>query len=114
MLYVISFFVFCTYSYASVFDAVDQTLELWKKKNPFENKPIPDFNAHHKGACSKNIEIDAIQERENTIRILVSFSMPGSLLQSLFKDAQKHNGILVMQGLLENSFEKTSKRLQSL
>lgn len=48
------------------------------------------------------------------ILIFVSFSMPEVSLKSLAEEAQKHNAILVMRGLYEDSFAKTTQKLKDL
>ena len=40
--------------------------------------------------------------------------MPGESLKSLARDAAKHNAILIMRGLYENSFVKTASKLKDL
>ncbi len=46
--------------------------------------------------------------------VFVSFSMPDNALKSYFKEAQKHNAILVMRGLKDDSFQETQKKTLEL
>ena len=48
------------------------------------------------------------------IIVFVSLSMPESSLKSLSEEANKHGAVLVMRGLHEDSFTKTSQKLQEL
>lgn len=48
------------------------------------------------------------------ILIFVSFSMPEASLKSLVEEASKHNAVLVMRGLYEDSFAKTAQKLKDL
>lgn len=54
------------------------------------------------------------QDKSSQILIFVSFSMSESSLKSLFLEASKHNAILVMRGLVGDSFVKTAQKLQKL
>ena len=53
-------------------------------------------------------------EKTERIMIFVSFSMPDASLKALAQDAKKHNAVLVMRGLYQDSFVKTASRLQEL
>lgn len=50
----------------------------------------------------------------NKILVFVSFSMPEASLKSLVEEAPKHNAVLVMRGLYEDSFVKTAQKLKDL
>jgi type-F conjugative transfer system pilin assembly protein TrbC len=97
----------------SVFEAVTQKLKEWKTKppsNPFANETIPKTACRRSSGGTNASEPSA----ETSLWICVSFSLPDSVLQSLYADAQKLGGQLVMRGLLDNSFVKTGARLQKL
>lgn len=51
---------------------------------------------------------------ENRLLVFVSFSMPEVSLKSLFQQAKKHNAVLVLRGLYQDSFVKTSQKLQEM
>ena len=46
--------------------------------------------------------------------IFVSFSMPPESIKSLYVDSKKYNATLIMRGLIDGSFKKTTKELQNL
>lgn len=54
---------------------------------------------------------DPLKREEASFLIFVSFSLPASTLQSLYKDAKKVGGKLVLRGLYQNSFQKTVLKL---
>ncbi|NBT85995.1 MAG: type-F conjugative transfer system pilin assembly protein TrbC [Alphaproteobacteria bacterium] len=51
---------------------------------------------------------------DSTVYIFVSFSMPKETLKTLALEAKKHNVVLVIRGLIENSFLKTATFLKEL
>ena len=51
--------------------------------------------------------VNNIQD-ESQILVFVSSSMPISSLQSYVKEAQKYNAVLVIRGLIDGSFIKTT------
>ena len=51
---------------------------------------------------------------DSTVYIFVSFSMPKATLKTLAIEAKKHNAVLVIRGLIENSFLKTAMFLRDL
>jgi type-F conjugative transfer system pilin assembly protein TrbC len=53
-------------------------------------------------------------DTRNKYLIFVSFSMPKESLQSLYLDAEQHNAVLVIRGLKDGSFKKTTEELRSL
>jgi len=53
-------------------------------------------------------------DKSSQILVFVSFSMPESSLKSLFKEAKDYNAVLIMRGLHEDSFVKTTQKLQGL
>ena len=54
------------------------------------------------------------QNKVGQIIVFVSFSMSGVSLKSLYQAAHKHNAVLVMRGLYQDSFVKTAQKLQEL
>lgn len=62
-----------------------------------------------------NVDLRYSQGDKNIqILIFVSFSMPESSLKFLSHEASNHNAVLVMRGLVGDSFIKTAKKLQNL
>ncbi|MBY0462414.1 MAG: type-F conjugative transfer system pilin assembly protein TrbC [Alphaproteobacteria bacterium] len=51
---------------------------------------------------------------DSTIYIFVSFSMPKETLKALAGEAKKHNAVLVIRGLIDNSFLKTATFVKEL
>lgn len=51
---------------------------------------------------------------DGIVYIFVSFSMPKESLKTLAVEARKHNNVLVIRGLIENSFLKTAMLLKDL
>lgn len=76
--------------------------------------------AEHKSkqGCSSSLLRSTSRQSSNTndkkILIFVSFSMPEASLKSLAEEAPKHNAVLVMRGLYEDSFAKTAQKLKDL
>ncbi len=54
------------------------------------------------------------REEKSQLLVFVSFSLPEISLKKLAQTASKHNAILVMRGLFENSFVKTARKLEEL
>jgi conjugal transfer pilus assembly protein TrbC len=48
-------------------------------------------------------------KKSDKIYVFVSFSMPKESIESLLKEAAKHNAVLVLRGLKNNSFKETAK-----
>lgn len=53
-------------------------------------------------------------EAEPKIQIFVSLSMPNDSLKQLYQAATQHPAVLVLRGLLNNSFQETQHKLQDL
>jgi len=69
--------------------------------------------------CAKQQESNQIPEIRqeaslSNLYIFVSFSMPKETLKALAFEAKKHNAVLVIRGLIENSFLKTATFLKEL
>ena len=58
----------------------------------------------------KNLK-DELGNNAPEILIFVSFSMPNIAIRELNENAQKHNAKLILRGLHEKSFKKTSKKI---
>ncbi len=52
--------------------------------------------------------------RALSLYVFISFSMPEAALKALLQDAPKHQAILVLNGLIEDSFVKTANKLKDL
>ena len=48
-------------------------------------------------------------QKNDKIYVFISFSMPKESIESLLKEATKHNAVLVLRGLKNNSFKETAK-----
>ena len=93
-----------------------EALDL-KKNNPFfKGKGC----SHHSNlSCPKPQELKQPIETNqantgSTIYIFVSFSMPKEALKTLALETKKHKAVLVIRGLIENSFLKTAMLLKDL
>ena len=53
-------------------------------------------------------------DQESAFYVFVSFSMPKDTLKALAREVKAHKGVLVIRGLVENSFVQTAKRLQEV
>jgi type-F conjugative transfer system pilin assembly protein TrbC len=84
-----------------------EALKLKSKSVPFKscrmNQGIPCLK---KGKQPENKDTD--------LYIFISFSLCKETLKALALEAQKHQGILVIRGLIGNSFVKTAKFLQEI
>lgn len=63
---------------------------------------------------TKDITNDTIKKPKSSILIFVSFSMPDQSLQAYLRDAKKINASIVIRGLVDNSFQKTFRRIAQL
>jgi type-F conjugative transfer system pilin assembly protein TrbC len=63
---------------------------------------------------NKNSQAPAVENPTNQEKILVfvSFSMPEASLKRLAQDAEHANAVLIVRGLIENSFKVTAERLK--
>lgn len=57
---------------------------------------------------------DSNTKRMSSILIFVSFSMPTQSLEAYLRDAKKIHASVVIRGLIDNSFQKTYKRIADL
>ncbi len=55
-----------------------------------------------------------ITKSQANLYIFVSFSLPKESLKALAIEAKKQNGVLVIRGLIDNSFVKTAQFLQGI
>jgi len=54
------------------------------------------------------------ENQAQPLLIFVSLSMPKTTLKALYEEAQTHRAVLVLRGLKDNSFKKTTENLQQL
>lgn len=54
------------------------------------------------------------KKEDSRLLVFVSLSLPEPSLKMLAQDAKRHNAVLVMRGLYQDSFVKTAQRLQEL
>lgn len=113
--------------------AIQQAQEIQKESSKLINKhpignvfedqsskkccPSQSLNgkANANKGCVKNIDPHLKQQDKATqIFVFVSFSMPETSLISLFQETSIHNAVLVMRGLVDDSFVKTAQKLQNL
>ena len=83
-----------------------------------QSLPLKGCSAHQSLSCSKpqNLKPTRIQQESShsSLYIFVSFSMPRETLKALAVEAKKHNAVLVIRGLTQNSFSKTAMVLKEL
>ena len=83
-----------------------------------ESTSFKGCSAHQSLGCSKSPNPKPTEDnRENfstSLYIFVSFSMPKEALKALAVEAKKHNAVLVIRGLIDNSFVKTAMVLKEL
>lgn len=88
----------------------DEALNLKK-----QSLSLKGCSAHQNLSCSQKQVLQPTQKPYySSFYIFVSFSMPKETLKSLAVEAKKHNAVLVIRGLIENSFVKTAKLLQEI
>jgi type-F conjugative transfer system pilin assembly protein TrbC len=88
-----------------------EALALKKRKVPIP-RSVKTCRADQNLPCAKNPVFEPIQEAN--LYIFVSFSIPKETLKALAHEAEKQKGILVIRGLIDNSFVKTAKVLQEI
>jgi type-F conjugative transfer system pilin assembly protein TrbC len=75
-------------------------------------------STHHSLGCSKqqNLKPTRIQQESSDfpLYIFISFSMLKETLKFLAVEAKRHNALLVIRGLIENSFLKTATFIKEL
>jgi len=90
--------------------------EAFNLKN--QSLSLKGCSVHQSLSCSKqeNLKPTKIQQEssDSKLYIFVSFSMPKETLKSLAIEAKRHNAFLVIRGIIENSFLKTSIFLKEL
>lgn len=84
--------------------------------NNFPNIPDP--------VTGQTIDIDAIAERyrqmtataaqHDQVMVFISFSMPPESIKRLIREAHRVDGVLVLQGFVEGSYQKTAERIVEL
>lgn len=106
-------------SQAMIKNYEQEALALKKQKVPILGsipKSIPRSikacRANQSLPCSKKPVLEPTQEA--TVYIFVSFSMPKETIKTLAHEAEKQKGILVIRGLVDNSFVKTAKVMQEI
>jgi len=60
------------------------------------------------------IKANSNDQLERKYLIFVSFSMPATVLKSLYHEANNNGGVLLLRGLKDGSFKATAAYLQSL
>ncbi len=84
-----------------------ESLSLTQKNVPFRG-----CRANQESSCQKGKKQTPI--KDSNLYIFVSFSIPKETLKALANEAKKYNGLLVIRGLIDNSFLKTAKFLQEV
>jgi len=59
-------------------------------------------------------KLSSSEEKAPTVLVFASFSMPQATLKQLAADLKKVDGVLVIRGLINNSFKETAITLQKL
>ena len=93
-----------------------EALSLKKQSLPIKERvSIKGCSAHQNLSCSQKQVLQPTQKPyDSSFYIFVSFSMPKETLKSLAIEAKRHNAFLVIRGIIENSFLKTSIFLKEL
>ena len=93
-------------------------IPLTKKTSPqaISEVSLQGETAKRENRCASSFreetEIEAnTQKREDEILVFVSFSMSLETLKALASEAQRYNARLVIRGLIDNSFKKTTEKL---
>jgi type-F conjugative transfer system pilin assembly protein TrbC len=92
-----------------------EVLALKRQKAPIPRsipRSVKACRANQSLPCSKKPVLEPTQEA--TVYIFVSFSMPKETIKILAHEAEKQKGILVIRGLVDNSFVKTAKAIQEI
>ena len=92
-----------------------EALALKKQKVPIPrsiSSSVKACRANQSLPCSKKPALEPTQE--STLYIFISFSMPKETIKALAHEAEKQKGVLVIRGLVENSFVKTVKAIQEI
>lgn len=93
--------------------APNRTLEtLFPKRQSPENPPKCPLAAGRPKGCGQTRPPSP--KKTPQILVFVSFSLPEASLKILAQESEKHNAVLVMRGLQEDSFVKTAQKLQEL
>lgn len=76
---------------------------------------LRDFTNHnsckqHNLSCTKSSKPPSLER----YLIFVSFTMPDVVLKSLYLQANKHGGVLLLRGLKNGSFKETAAHIKSL
>lgn len=76
-----------------------------------ENKGCSVIKSSKQDVSSKGSSVKALSQ----IVVCVSFSMPEESLKALFKEAEKNSNVrLVLQGLIDDSMEKTAQKIHDI
>jgi conjugal transfer pilus assembly protein TrbC len=78
------------------------------KKCQLKSLQIPVLETHTETDKDLNLASDSNEK----ILIFVSFSMPEASLKALTQEASQGNVVLILRGLIEDSFKKTAERLK--
>lgn len=85
-------------------DLKKNTVSSFKEKGCFVRNNLKCFKQQEPKQPTKTKQANS----GSRITIFVSFSMPKESLKALAVEARKHNAVLVIRGLIENSFLKTA------
>jgi len=93
-----------------------EALSLKSQSLPIKERgSIKGCNAHHSLGCSQRQALHPAQKSyDSKLYIFVSFSMPKETLKALAVEAKHHKAVLIIRGLIHNSFLKTTVFLKEL
>lgn len=87
----------------------------WIKQQSTNHKKFTINDVIHQQAQQNQILFDKSANNKNSgLFIFVSFSMPETSLKQWLAQANQVNGVLVIRGLVNNSFKETTLKLASL
>lgn len=65
-------------------------------------------------AARYKTEVQAEQQQNNRVMVFISFSMPDESIKKAIQDAKKIDGVLVLRGFYNGSYQETAQRIYKL
>ncbi len=84
------------------------------KKSKAAKKPTKGQKLKAQPAIGKTIFSPSQGSSQGKIFVFISLSMPKASLKSLAREAERYRAVLILRGLVNDSFKDTAKALQSL
>lgn len=92
---------------------VDGSVVEWLREN-LQGKSQKEKNMQVAPHIGKRCYVGNSKEVEPALLAFISFSLPDNILISISRSLKEYNGVMILQGLPQNSFKELSKRLISL